>query len=68
MPDPFPKNDQTTKKISRNGNPITKLSRTHKNVDSRLGKHQVMGKVKINYDPTEDNLTESGVFNNQEKL
>jgi hypothetical protein len=55
MPDSIiPKNEQMTKNISRRGKPITKPSRTNKNVDSRLGKHPVMSKIKINYDPTED--------------
>lgn len=40
--------------ICRNGRPVAELSPIKKKAGSRLGKHPVMSKIKINYDPAED--------------
>ncbi|GAB6095429.1 hypothetical protein JCM14469_16810 [Desulfatiferula olefinivorans] len=40
--------------ICRNGTPVAELSPVKKGVGSRLGKHPVMSRIQINYDPTED--------------
>ena len=40
--------------ICRNGKPLAELSPIKRGVGMRLGKHPVMSKIRINYDPTED--------------
>lgn len=40
--------------ICRNGEPVAELSPIKKGVGSRLGKHPIMSKIQIHYDPTED--------------
>ena len=47
--------EKTGKKvlICRNGKPIAELSPIKGGVGMRLGKHPVMSKIRINYDPTE---------------
>lgn len=40
--------------ICRNGKPVAELAPIKKGVGSRLGKHPVMSKIQINYDPTEE--------------
>jgi prevent-host-death family protein len=39
--------------ICRNGKPVAELGPLKKRSGGRLGKHPVMGKIKIAYDPTE---------------
>jgi len=39
--------------ICRNGKPMTELRALKKRSGGRLGKHPVMSKIKIDYDPTE---------------
>jgi prevent-host-death family protein len=39
--------------ICRNGKPIAELGPLKRRSGGRLGKHPVMSKIKINYDPTE---------------
>lgn len=39
--------------ICRNGKPVAELGPLKKRSGGRLGKHAEMGKIKINYDPTE---------------
>lgn len=46
--------DGSTVLICRNGSPVAELSPVKKGVGSRLGRHPVMSKFTIHYDPTED--------------
>jgi antitoxin (DNA-binding transcriptional repressor) of toxin-antitoxin stability system len=40
--------------ICRNGKPVAELGPLKKHSGNRLGKHPVMSKIKMNYDPTEE--------------
>ncbi len=39
--------------ICRNGKPVAELGPLKKRSGGRLGKHPMMSKIKVNYDPTE---------------
>lgn len=40
--------------ICRNGKPVAELGPIKKYRGNRIGKHPMMSKIKINYDPTEE--------------